>query len=337
MKAIALQQSFGIENLQLIEQPQPSPTEDEVLVKLQAVSLNAVDLLVIKGALNPNLPLPFVPVADGAGVVEQVGAGVTGFAPGDTVTTTFIPDWISGEPTKQALDYATRQGIGTPGQLSQYKVFKFNQLIKAPVNLSALEASTLPIAGLTAWNALQCATVQAGDTVLLHGTGGVSIFALQFAKALGARVIITSSSDDKLKRTQQLGADFLINYRSIPNWEETVQQLTENEGVDAVLETVGGTNLQRSLNVLRKGGHISIMGLLGGFETTLNALTLMEQHATIRGMEVGNTQDFAAMNRAIEAHDIHPVIDQVFTLEQTQAAFEYLEAGQHFGKIAIAL
>jgi NADPH:quinone reductase-like Zn-dependent oxidoreductase len=160
---------------------------------------------------------------------------------------------------------------------------------------------------------------------------------LQFAKAIGARVIITSSSDDKLKRAQQLGADLLINYRNTSDWEETVRQLTDGEGVDAVLETVGGKNLQRSLSVLRTGGHISIMGLLGGFETTLNALSLMEQHATIRGMEVGSTQDFNQMNRAIENYNIHPVIDQTFTLEQTQAAFSDLEQGMHFGKIAITI
>ena len=210
MKAITLQDSFGIDHLDQVELPTPRPAADEVLVRVQAVSLNAVDLLTIKGLLNPNLPLPHVPVADGAGIVEQVGATVTAFKPGDTVVTTFIPDWLSGKPTKQAVDYSTRQGIGTPGQLSEYKVFKVNQLIKAPANLSALEASTLPVAGLTAWNALRYANVKAGDTVLLHGTGGVSIFALQFAKALNARVIITSSSDDKLKRAQQLGADLLI-------------------------------------------------------------------------------------------------------------------------------
>jgi NADPH:quinone reductase-like Zn-dependent oxidoreductase len=179
--------------------------------------------------------------------------------------------------------------------------------------------------------------VQAEHTVLLHGTDGVSIFGLQFAKAIGARVIITSSSDDKLKRAQQLGADFLINYHTTPNWEETVQQLTEGEGVDAVIETVGGKNLARSLSVLRTGGYISIMGLLSGFETTLNALSLLHKQATIRGMEVGSTQDFEQMNRAIEQHQIHPVIDQTFRLEQTQEAFAAFEQGKHVGKLVITV
>ena len=207
-----------------------------------------------KGLLNLNLPLPYVPVFNGAGVVEQVGLAVMAFKSGDAVATTFIPNWLSGSPISQATDYATRQGLGAvPGQLSDYKVLKINQLIKTPVNLSAIEASTLPIAGLTAWNALQYSNLQAGETVLLHGTGGVSIFALQFAKALGARVIITSSSDDKLKRALSLGADLLINYKSKPDWEETVHLFTEGEGADVILETVGGKNRRAIAQCLAYG------------------------------------------------------------------------------------
>jgi NADPH:quinone reductase-like Zn-dependent oxidoreductase len=337
MKAIALQDGFGIEHLQLIENNQPTLASDRVLVKLEAVSLNYVDLLVIKGLLVPNLSLPYIPVCDGAGIVERVGSKVTAFKPGDKVVTTFIPNWVDGRPTAENTDYATRQGLGgVSGQLSQYKCFDTTQLIHSPINLSAVEAATLPIAGLTAWNALQYGNLQADETVLLHGTGGVSIFALQFAKARGAKVIVTSSNDDKLKRSQQLGADFLINYKTTPNWENQVHQFTESRGVDLVVETVGAQNLQRSLNALRMSGHISIMGLLDGFNTSINSLTLLQKQATIKGMEVGSTQDFAAMNQAIETHDIHPVIDRVFSLEQIREAFEYLDRGQHFGKVAIA-
>ena len=253
MKAIAIQNGFGINHLESIEVPKPQPATDEVLVKVQAVSLNSVDLMVVTGKLNPNLPLPFIPGADGAGTVEQVGNDVTAFKPGDAVVTTFIPKWTSGEPTQQAVDYATRQGVGSPGQLSEYKVFKVDRLTKAPANLSALEACTLPVAGLTAWNALHYAGVTAGETVLLHGTGGVSIFALQFAKALGVYVIITSSSDAKLRRAKELGADYLINYHTTPNWEETVLSFTDGVGVDAVLETVGGKNLARSPQRIANG------------------------------------------------------------------------------------
>jgi NADPH:quinone reductase-like Zn-dependent oxidoreductase len=337
MKAIALRDSFGIGCLQLIEHTQPTTGNDGVLVKLEAVSLNYVDLLVVKGLLNPNLSLPYIPVCDGAGIVEQVGDGVTAFKPGDKVATTFISDWFDGKPTERITDFSTRQGLGgVAGQLSEYKCFHGTQLIHRPANLSAIEAATLPIAGLTAWNALQYGNLQVGETVLLHGTGGVSIFALQFAKALGARVIITSSSDDKLRRSQQLGADFLINYKTTPDWENLVHQFTEGRGADLVVETVGGQNLQRSLSALRMGGHISIMGLLDGFDTSINSLTLLQKQATLKGMEVGSTQDFAAMNRAIETYDIHPVIDKVFPLAQIREAFEYLERGLHFGKVAIA-
>lgn len=336
MRVVQLQNGLGIDHLQLVEQSKPGPSAGEVLVKLQAVSLNYVDLLVVKGLLNPNLPLPYLPVADGAGVVEQVGDGVTDFQVGDAVITTFIPDWFDGNPTAEATDYTTRQGLGAvSGQLAEYKCFTPNQLIHSPSNLSAIEASTLPIAGLTAWNALRYANLQAGETVLLHGTGGVAIFALQFAKALGARVIITSSRDEKLKRAEPLGADVLINYRTTPDWESVVRQVTNGAGADVVVETVGGANLQRSLAALRMGGYIAVVGLLDGFATTINALDLLHQQATIRGMEVGSTADFKAMNQAIVAHDIHPVIDAKFALEQTQAAFEYLDQGQHFGKVVI--
>ncbi|MBD2258299.1 NAD(P)-dependent alcohol dehydrogenase [Pseudanabaena sp. FACHB-2040] len=338
MRAIALHDDFGINQLQLIEQPDHTPGKNEVRVKLQAVSLNYVDLLVIKGLLNPKLSLPYIPVCDGAGVVKQVGESVTMFKPGDTVATTFIPDWIDGKPTAAKTDYSTRQGLGAVvGQLSDYKVFSVNQLIHSPANLSAIEASTLPIAGLTAWNALKHSNLQAGQTVLLHGTGGVSIFALQFAKAQGATVIITSSSDDKLKRAQQLGADFLINYKSTPDWEAVVHQVTAGNGADIVIETVGGQNLQRSLNTVRMGGYVPVVGLLDGFDANINALTLLHQQATIKGLEVGSTQDFSEMNQAIESHNIHPVIDRVFSFEQAQSAFEYLEQGLHFGKVVVTV
>lgn len=344
MKVIQLQDGFGINHLQLSEQSKPSPAAGEILVKLEAVSLNYVDLLVVKGLLNPNLPLPYIPVADGAGVVERVGTGVTAFQAGDPcgisvgarVTTLFIPNWISHQPQPQTVDFTTRPGLGTvPGQLSEYKVFQAHQLIKSPANLTSIESATLPIAALTAWNALRYGNLQAGQTVLLHGTGGISIFALQFAKAQGARVIITSSSDEKLARTQQLGSDFTLNYKTTPDWEPIVHDFTMGKGVDLVVETVGGKNLQKSINVLRMGGHISIMGLLAELETSIDTLSLLYKQATIKGMEVGSTADFEAMNQVIATHDIHPVIDAKFPLNQAQVAFEYLEQGQHFGKVVI--
>jgi NADPH:quinone reductase-like Zn-dependent oxidoreductase len=337
MKAIKLRNGFGIENLQFVEQSKPKPAKEEVLVKIEAVSLNYVDLLVVKGLLNPDLSLPCIPVCDGAGIVEQVGEAVTEFKPGDRVATIFIPDWLNGKPSPQTTDYKTRPGLGNiSGQLCQYKCFFANQLIPIPSNLTTAEASTLPIAGLTAWNALNYGNLQADSTILLHGTGGVSIFALQFAKARGVRVIITSGSQDKLQQAKQLGADFTINYND-PDWETTVQQMTEDRGVDVIIETVGGRNIDRSLKVLKMGGYISVVGLLDSFEAKINVLSLLHQHATIRGLEVGSKQDFAEMNRAIAAANIHPIIDKVFPFEQAQQAFEYLDKGLHFGKVAIAI
>ena len=337
MKTIQLVDNLGINNLKIVKQTQPQPTKKQVLVKIEALSLNYVDLLVIKGSLNPNLSLPYIPVCDGAGIVEKVGKDVTAFKIGDRVATTFIPNWINGKPTPQTTDYKTRQGLGyISGQLSQYKCFSANQIIPIPSNLTTIEASTLPIAGLTAWNALSYSNLQANNTVLLHGTGGVSIFALQFAKARGAKVIITSSSEEKLQKAKQLGADLVINYKEDTNWETTVYQMTQGKGVDVIVETVGGRNLDRSLNALKMGGYISVVGLLDGFQANIDVLALMHQEATIRGLEVGGTHQFEAMNREIEARDIHPIIDRVFPLEQIQEAFEYLDRGLHFGKVVIA-
>ena len=338
MKTIQLVERLGIENLKIVEQPQPQPTQEQVLVKIEAVSLNYVDLLVVKGLLNSNLSLPYIPVCDGAGIVEKVGEKVKAFKTGDKVATTFIPDWMNGEPTMQTTDYKNRQGLGNIfGQLSQYKCFSIDRLIWIPRNLTTVEASTLPIAGLTAWNALNYGNLQADNTVLLHGTGGVSIFALQFAKARGAKVIITSSSEEKLKKAQHLGADLVINYRSDRDWETTIRRMTDGKGVDVIVETVGGRNIERSLNALRMGGHISVVGLLDGMKATIDILSLIHQQATIRGLEVGGTHQFAAMNREIESLDIHPVVDRIFPFEQTQEAFEYLEQSLHFGKVVIAL
>lgn len=336
MKTIQLV-DFGIDNLKITERSLPQPTAEQVLVKIEAVSLNYVDLLVIKGLLNPDISLPYIPITDGAGVVQQVGEAVTAFKPGDKVATTFIPDWTNGKPTAQTTDYQTRQGLGVlSGQLSEYKCFSKNQLVRVPGNLTTVEASTLPIAGLTAWNALDYADLQPEDIVLLHGTGGVSIFALQFAKAKDGNVIITSSSEEKLGKARQLGADLTINYKNDPDWKTTVRQMTKGKGVDVVIETVGGNNLERSLDALKMGGYISVVGLLDGFEAKIDVLSLIHQQATIRGLEVGGTHQFQEMNRAIEAWDIHPIIDHIFPLEQIKEALAYLESGSHFGKVVVS-
>lgn len=338
MKSIVLNENFGIDQLQLVASSPPQISSQEILVKLQAASLNYVDLLLIEGELNPNLSFPFIPVSDGAGVVEAVGSDVGEFQPGDRVITTYIPDWIDGRYTPDNSKFATRPGSGSrPGQLTEYNSFRAHELIKQPDFLSSAEAATLPIAALTAWNALSYAQAKPGDTVLLHGTGGVSIFALQFARAAGLEVIITSSSDDKLTKAEALGANHLINYRKHPEWVEGVLAATEGRGVDLIVETVGGQNLSRSLSALRLDGHISVVGFLQGRHSPVDLISLNLKRANIHGLSVGSRQDFADMLKAISVNTIHPVIDNVFPLEAAPDALRYLASGHHFGKVVIEI
>lgn len=336
MKSVVLKDGFGIDKLTLTQTPSPKVAPGMILVKMKAVSLNYVDLLLVKGQLNPTIRPPFIPVSDGAGIVEEVGPDIKDFKPGDHVATTYIPQWIDGRYTAQNSRFETRPGSGTaPGQLVEYKLFRNNELIKVPEFLSFAESCTLPIAALTAWNALAYGKAKAGDTVLLHGTGGVSIFALQFAKAMGARVIITSSDDKKLTKARELGADCLINYKQTPDWISDVLTMTDGEGADVVVETVGGSNLNKSLEALRLDGHISVVGFLDGIQSPINLISLNLKRAKINGLSVGSRQDFADMLKAISANKLKPVIDKIFPLDQTAAAFSYLESGRHFGKIVI--
>lgn len=222
-----------------------------------------------------------------------------------------------------------------PGYLAEYVAVPATAFVRQPANLTHLEAATLPIAGLTAWNALQHVQLQPGETVLLHGTGGVSLFALQFAKARGARVIITSKDDHKLTRAAALGADHTVNYRTQPDWVAHLLELTGGQGVDAVVETIGGDNLNQSLQALKVKGRVALIGLIKGAVTPVDTLTLLFKQATIVGMEVGSTEDFLAMNQAIEAYDIHPVVDRVFPVTQAKEALQFLASGSHFGKIGL--
>ncbi|MBI3562072.1 MAG: NAD(P)-dependent alcohol dehydrogenase [Gammaproteobacteria bacterium] len=336
MKSVVLKEGFGIDKLTLTHAPSPKLASGMILVKMKAVSLNYVDLLLVKGQLNPTIRPPFIPVSDGAGIVEEVGSDIKDFKPGDHVATTYIPQWIDGRYTAQNSRFETRPGSGTtPGQLVEYKLFRTNELIKVPEFLNFAESCTLPIAALTAWNALAYGKAKAGDTILLHGTGGVSIFALQFAKALGARVIITSSDDNKLTKARELGADCLINYKQTPEWISDVLTMTDSEGADVVVETVGGSNLNKSLEALRLDGHISVVGFLDGVQSPINLIALNLKRAKVNGLSVGSRQDFADMLKAISVNKLKPVIDKIFPLDQTAEAFSYLESARHFGKIVI--
>lgn len=313
----------------------PVPAPHEVLLRVQALALNALDLLVIKGIINPDLPLPHVPICDAAGTVAAVGAAVTTLAVGDEVTSVFVPQWREGVPTPAKTANATRPGLGLPGFLAEYVAVPADAVLRRPAYLTPTEAATLPIAGLTAWNALKYSHPAPGETVLVHGTGGVSLFALQLAKARGCRVAITSKDDAKLARARELGADFTFNYATQPDWVADLLACTNGHGAAAVLETVGGDNLRYSLQALATRGRLVIMGLQKGTQAPLDMPTLMGKQASIIGMEVGSTEDFEAMNRALEASGLRPVVDQVFPVDEVQQALRSLEAGSHFGKICL--
>lgn len=332
MKTIQLRDSFGIDSLALVDQQRPIPGPGEILVKINAVSLNYRDLLVVDGTFFPGLPFPFVPASDAAGQVEEVGPEVTRFKPGDRVTTHFIQDWESG-PFSGSL--ASTLGGPRPGILSEYVVLSERGVVPTPSYLNDEEAATLPIAALTAWRSLRLGSLKPGETVLVQGTGGVSIFALQFAKALGARVIITSSSDEKLRRATKLGVDVAINYKSDPEWWQTVRTATDGLGVDLVVDVGGQDTLNQSVKALKPGGFIAVVGLLTGIECKLDVLTFLLRNSRLEGITVGSRQSFEEMNRFLEEHQIRPVVDAVFPWSKTQEALRELKAGKHFGKLIL--
>lgn len=308
--------------------------DSEVAVAIKAVSLNYRDLLVSQNTYFSPIADGLVPCSDGAGEVVAVGNGVAGLKVGDRVATLFFPRWQGGRP--EALHVSGALGAEIGGALTERFVSPESGLIKLPDTLSYVEAATLPCAALTAWNALfEAGELKPGQTVLLLGTGGVSIFALQFAKAAGARAIITSSDDGKLARARALGADHGINYRTCPDWEREVLRLTGGQGVDVVIEVGGPGTLERSLASVRIGGRIAYIGVLTGLAAQANPVALIPKVASIHGIFVGNRAMFAAMLEAIAAHDIHPVIDREFSFAEAPAALAHLRSGSHFGKIVV--
>jgi NADPH:quinone reductase-like Zn-dependent oxidoreductase len=291
----------------------------------------------VEGTMLPDLTLPFVPASDAVGEVVATGAEVTRFRPGDRVLTHFVTKWIDGAPSRDYATYTTTLGGPLGGVLSDYIVLGEAALAKAPVSLSDAEAATLPIAALTAWFALfETGKLAPGETVVVQGTGGVSIFALQFAAAAGARVIVTSSSDDKLARAKALGAAAGINYARQPDWDKDVKEFTGGRGADHVLEVAGGDNLRRSVNAIGNGGRISLIGLLQGMEFTLDAIPLFLKRVTLQGIAVGHRRAFEAMNAAIDATSLKPVVDSTFAFADVPKAFQRLEQGP-FGKVVVTL
>ncbi len=336
MKAFQLQNSFGLENLKLVELPEPSPKAGEILVKMKAVSLNYRDFLMVSGKYNPKQKLPLIPLSDGAGEVVAIGEGVTTWKVGDRVMGAFSQGWLYGAPSRNTLK--TTLGGPLDGTLCEYRIFPEYGVVATPEHLNDLEASTLPCAGLTAYSAIfPFGNIGPADTIVVLGTGGVSIFALQFAKILGARVIVTSSQNDKLERAKQLGADETINYNEKQNWEKEVLKLTNMKGADLVIEVGGAGTLSKSIACTRPWGIISLIGVLAGGESNLSLFPVLMQGIRIQGVIVGNRQDFENMNRVLSAHKMKPVVSQTFPFEKAVEAIQYLKDGKHFGKVCISI
>ena len=333
MKSFEIQE-FGIDNLALVERETPRPAAGEVLVRMTAASLNYRDYMAVRGVYNPRMKRPMVPLSDGAGIVEEIGPGVTRFKKADRVAACFMQKWIEGPPTREKG--ASALGGAIDGVLREFAVFSEHGLVSIPPSLSDVQAAALPCAAVTAWHALFEHTPMApGETVLIQGTGGVSVFALQFAHAAGLRTIVTSSSDQKLERARQLGASETINYKKTPNWDEEARKLTGGQGVDHVIEVGGGDTMPRSLKAVRMQGAISVIGVLSGADPTVSPREILMNSVRVQGIYVGSRAMFERMNRAIEFHAITPVIDRVFAWTEIKEALRYMESQQHFGKICL--
>ena len=331
MRAYRLQ-AAGIDGLAEVELPMPKPGPRQVLVKVAACSLNFRDLAIALGTYRMPTKHNLVPLSDGAGEVVEVGTGVTRVKAGDRVAGCFFQRWFGGPPA--ADTHASALGGGLDGMLTQYVVLEQDGVVALPAHLSFEEAATLPCAAVTAWHALaEHARIVAGQTVLVQGTGGVSIFALQLARLMGAQVIVTSSSEQKLARAKALGAAHGVNYKATPEWDKAVVELTGG-GVDHVVEVGGPGTLARSLRAIRVGGKITMIGVLSG-AAEINPMLIFSRRANVQGISVGSTQMFEAMNRAIAASGLKPIIDKVFTFGETPAAYRHLQSAQHFGKVVI--
>jgi len=336
VRVVEIRDGWGLQNLTVTARPDLEPGPGKLLLRMHAASLNARDLMMARGQYNPRQPLPLVIGSDGVGKVAATGEGVERFKIGDRVMPIFSQGWISGEPTKRKI----RSTLGGPldGTLAESMVVNAESVVGAPEHLSDEEAATLPTAAVTAWNALVgLGSLGPGQVVLVQGTGGVSIFALQFARLLGARVILTSSSDEKLERGRALGASETINYSSDPDWGKTARELSGGDGVDLVVEVGGAGTLGQSLVAVRPGGQISLLGVLSGASSDFNVIPVFMKQVRIQGLLVGSRELFEQMNRAISAHELRPAIGKVFPFERTREALEYLDGGSHFGKVCVRI
>jgi NADPH:quinone reductase-like Zn-dependent oxidoreductase len=336
MRALEVTEPWGLDNLKVVERAEPIAGPGQVLVRMKAVSLNYRDMLMVNGVYGrgPAMSGAVTPFSDGCGVVEAIGAGVTRVAVGDRVSTLFFQNWTSGRPTLEKLSSAL--GSPIPGAGAELQVFSQEGVSKVPDFLTDNQVATLPCAALTAWRGLfEDARLEPGDTVVLQGTGGVSIFGLQFAKAAGYRTVITSSSNEKLARAMALGADHLVNYRETPDWSGPVRAATGGVGADFIMEVGGAGTIQQSLRAVRIGGHIAIIGVVAGAAEGINPAVLIGNNARMQGLSVGSREAFEAMCRAIELHRISPVVDKVYPWTEAKAAFTAMQGGEHFGKIVL--
>lgn len=336
MRAIVVQGSFGLSSLRVVERPVPEVGPGQVRLRMRAMSLNYRDLLTVQGTYNPKQPLPLVPCSDGVGVVEAVGEGVSRVRVGDRVCPIFCQEWLEGPPTRDGL----RSTLGGPldGTLAERMVLSAEGLVRPPDHLTDEECATLPCAAVTAWTALFTeGGLGAGQTVLVLGTGGVSVFALQLAKAAGATVVVTSSSDAKLERARGLGADHGINYRNEPEWGAAVRRLTAGVGVDHVVEVGGGGTLAQSIKAAAIGGRISVIGVLSGAATKIAVTPILMGYLRLQGVLVGHRASFEALSAFVAERRLTPVVHEVLPFEDVRSAFELMASASHFGKICLRL
>lgn len=327
----------GLENLRIEDLPVPEPGPGEVLVRLRAAALNFRDTLTVVGGYGSRQKQErLIPLGDGAGEISALGVGVKTWQKGDRVMGCLMPDWQGGEMSE--VKGAASLGGSVDGCAVEYRVFPVTGLLRTPEHLSDIEAATLPCAALTAWSALVSqGGIGPGDTVLTQGTGGVSLFALQFARLAGARVLATSSAPDRLERLRALGASDVVNYRETPEWGRWARALTGDRGVDHVVEVGGAGTLAQSVRAVRVGGTISLIGVLGGAKPDFNLAHVVMQNIRLQGVTVGSRDQLEQMAAAIAAHKLRPVIDRVFPLADIRAAIEHLGAGRHIGKVCIAI
>lgn len=334
MKAYLVKSDQGIDAIELVDRPDPTPGPRDVVFRVRANSLNFRDLIVTKGGYHRNDTRPVIPLSDGAGEVVAVGDQVSRFRVGDRVVGSFFRDWIAGDVSEWEMQSSL--GGGIDGTLCEYVCLPEVACLAIPEHLTFEEAATLPCAAVTAWQALvSLGNVKAGDTILTLGTGGVSVFAIQFAKLHGATVIATSSSDEKLARAKELGADHLINYKTRPEWDQVVREITGGRGVDNTVEVGGPGTLEKSLAATAVSGRVSLIGVLTGATGAVNPMMALFNRVAIQGIYVGSVEMFAAMNRAISASGLRPVVDREFSFEKARDAYHYLERGEHFGKVVI--